>query len=199
MFWRPEGKPAPSPRERKKGITQLYKLYSAVKEVDAHKKRLTFTVGTEQVCEAAFLNMLGYQLSFHASDAPSQWRAYKKGFLQDPEDVLKQGREESEAEFLKEAKETAPKIAKCIAWIHRKNGEVGSDSFATGEGATAKGELKRISVLPWPNVTAFYNEYRFEKELLKVLPHRIASRGTFRRAFLSLGNRYKLMGCKGNT
>jgi hypothetical protein len=43
----------------------------------------------------------------------------------------------------------------CAAWIEEKAEEIGSDTFASEQGATEEGELKNIEVLPWCFKAAF--------------------------------------------
>lgn len=155
-------------------------------------------MGGQTVCEAAFLVLLGYQTSKNASDAPAQWRAWKKSFLS-PFRTLDEARKKEEDEFMAAGDyKFKTKRDFCAAWIEEKAAEVGGDTFASEEGATAEGELKNIEVLPWASRPAFYEEFFYEHSVIECMPEwRIPSKHTFYEALIVLKKRFRLMRCKG--
>ncbi len=161
--------------------------------------RVSLTIEGEEVCEAAFLVLLGYQTSKNASDAPAQWRAWKKSYL-NPFRTVDEARAQADAEFMASGDyKFNSKRDFCVSWIQDKAEEIGGDTFASEEGATESGELKNIEVLPWCTKPAFYEEFHFEQTVINRVPEwRVPSADTFYRALRSLKKRFRLMRCKGN-
>lgn len=160
--------------------------------------RLSFDVGDQTVCEAAFLILLGFQLSKSASDAPSQWRSAKKHFCY-PSQKLDEAKKAFEIKFLKSGEYTCTtKGGLAKAWIEDKAKEYGSDAFASAEGATDDGDLKDIVILPYMKPSLMYKDFIVEMEIFKVPIGIVPSYDVFKRKFSTMKKKYRLMRCKGN-
>lgn len=84
-FWGDIGGSVPTTKERsEKILTHLRDAHSK----NAQKK-FTFKVGDVEVCESAFLILLGLSVKPNASDAPSQWRNHKRFVEEGEPSVLK--------------------------------------------------------------------------------------------------------------
>ena len=142
--------------------------------------------------------LLGYQTSKNASDAPAQWRAWKKSFL-NPFRSIDAVRKQRDDEYLASGDfKFQTKRDLCAAWIEQKAEEIGGDTFASEEGASVEGELKNIEILPWCSKAAFYEEFFYEMSVINRVPDwRIPSKDSFYRALASLKKRFRLMRCKG--
>jgi hypothetical protein len=141
--------------------------------------------------------MLGYHLSKNASDAPAQWRDAKKTFL-DPTRIREAARKEYETNFMKQGVfKFTTKVGVAKAWFDVKGSTLGSDSFATEQGATSDGKLKSISVLPWGTVRSMFTDFLVEMEVEKSPARFLPSYDTFKKAFSSQKKKYRLMRCKG--
>lgn len=141
---------------------------------------------------------MGLQTSRNASDAPSQWRAYKKTWL-DPHRSEEEKNKEMEKQYLKQGNwKFKSKTDYCVEWIESKAEETKCDKFATEQGANDEGELKNIEVLPWSNRSVFYDEFEIEEELKGKAKSQIPSRDCFYDALKRLKPRMRLMKCKGN-
>jgi len=168
------------------------------KATTAANGSLIFNVGDKEVCESAFLRLLGLQKSKNISDAPGQWTRLKKECRQDGKDALSDEKlQNDERESRRESRMQATAYILKIAQDY-------SDTFATMS-ATAEDDkddpnrdekYENARQVPHITVTDFYNEYRHY--CLVDLGIDCCSEGTFRTAFNELyeAGVVKLMGSK---
>lgn len=217
-FWGKPNQRAYLPKKRKEMIANIFTICQATK-VRAHiivsvsfkflkwtiyycilknnkDGKLSFKINDKmgqrrRVCEASFLFMLGLIRSQNASSANSMWKAYKKflfegGIRKVKLDLIDAKRKDGRAK--------SEKLIDAELFI-RKIMLLYGDTLPTAEGTNAKGET--VYVIPYERVKDLFNEYVFDADLYKTPPSKVARYTCFRKAFKSLEDQIRLLGCKG--
>ena len=117
------------------------------------------------------------------------WRAVKRfhfGGISDVNILIEAKR--------KDGRKKSAKLMDAELFI-RKLMQLYGDTLPTAEGTNEEG--KPVYVVPYETVKSFFEEYKFDADLNRTDPSKIARYTTFRKAFKSLSKEIRLLGCKG--
>ena len=157
--------------------------------------KLTFRIKDKfgkqrSICEGSFLFQLGYIRGRDASTANAMWRAAKKFHFDGGMTAVRIAIEARR----KDGRAKSAKLIDCELFI-RKIMRLYGDMLPTAEGTNEDG--KPIYVVPYETVKSLHMEYLFDADLNRTEPSCVGKYTVFRKAFKSLKDEIRLLGCKG--
>ena len=196
-FWGRRDQIAPDAKEREQRIIKIFDEL-AVKHLDS--KRFTFRIAYgREICEAAFVNLIGLLHSPNASDAPYQWKEEKlfrlSGSTTRDKEINKAIRKNDKTVSNSAKRDDAYNFIKHLTSV------LVSDTMPTKEGVSNGNADAFVRVLPYESVEEIYREYLDDHAVyIHQRQCRPASRALFFSIFKQMvANKIcRLMGCKGS-